>query len=78
MHFNIPGYLLTLSTLTWAAALCVVLLTLSTFALLFDKGARREPPHYLLPCRGTVYLAILVASGVLLVGALFLKIKYFP
>jgi hypothetical protein len=72
------GILLTQSTLVWIALISFAFLLVATLAILFDKKSWREPPHYLLPHRGSVYFAILILSGVLLVGTLLIKIKYFP
>lgn len=77
MNFTLFGASLTQSSLVWVALTCFVFLVLATLGLLFDKRSWREPPHYMLPCRGTLYFAVLCTAGALLVGACILKLKYF-
>ncbi len=78
MNPTLFGLALTKDSLMWVSFFAFAVLLVVTIALLFDKKSWREPPHYLLPCRGTVYFTILFAAAALLVGVLFIKLKYFP
>jgi hypothetical protein len=69
---------LTQTSLIWATLALFVLLVLATLGFIFDRKAWREPPHYLLPCRGSLYFSVLCLAGACLIGAVFIKIKYFP